>query len=122
MWFQPKVHSVDLTGGDDEPWLTREFIEIFKLWDTKTWRMFEWGSGSSTYWLTGRTKFLVSMDNDPVWHNFVKEVLQKASIQNVICCLESLNNTRYYDTILDYEPFDCILIDGRNRVDRTSVV
>lgn len=116
MWFPNKKESVILTGGADEPWLTREFIEIFKSWNTKDWSMFEWGTGSSTYWFSSKVKKLISMDNSPYWHQFTKEILEKAGVENTILHLESLSSDAYYNTIMNYNPFDCILVDGRNRV------
>jgi predicted O-methyltransferase YrrM len=107
---------ISKTGGADEPWLTRDFINIFSSWDTKEWTMFEWGTGASTYWFSQRVKFLVSMDNNPSWFNLTKGILEKALITNVDFHLQPLNIVAYYDTILKYSPFDCILIDGRNRV------
>jgi predicted O-methyltransferase YrrM len=56
------------------------------------------------------------MDHNPSWNSFVKEILEKASVQNAICYLEPLTSYKYYDTISEYEPFDCILVDGRNRI------
>jgi precorrin-6B methylase 2 len=107
-----------------EPWLSIDFINIFKSWDTSNWDMFEWGSGGSTIWFAQRVRSLVSIEHDINWYRVVKKGIVDLGLKNVELLLidpEATNNVSYrwegyVKSIFKYDGFDCILVDGRHRV------
>lgn len=100
---------------NQEPWLTKDFIEIFKCWNTSSWEMFEWGSGGSTLWFGQRVKRLHSVEHNEEWHKKVKTKLEEARLF-VDFHFIPLEDPRYISLIQEYGDFDCVLIDGRKRV------
>lgn len=98
------------------PWLNIGFVTKFSLWNTLDWTMFEWGAGGSTIWFAERVKKLISIEHDPAWFDSVKIVLEHKNLTNVDLFLIPIDSPEYWNSILTYDEFDCILVDGRNRV------
>ncbi len=101
---------------NQEPWLTKHFIESFKVMDTKDWSMFEWGSGGSTIWFGERVKRLISVEHDSEWYEKVRLEIARRQMLNVYLLSYALEDPCYINCVLDYGEFDCILVDGRMRV------
>lgn len=126
------------------PWLCITAIEFLKKYLSKDLIGVEFGSGSSTYFFCKRSKFVVSIEHNEVWHKLVKEKLEDKKIENVDYRLlpEStdglikkqpdflekwkidLNSysyrdsyAQYFNGLKEYEDnyFDYILVDGRAR-------
>jgi hypothetical protein len=101
---------------DSTPWLPSGMMELFESWDTKDLYMWEWGCGGSTPWFGERVKKLWSMEHDGDWYNKVKK--QCKDLENVYLMQKPLSGdyiteiTRFPDDF-----FDCIIVDGRNRVE-----
>jgi len=105
-----------LLNGVMLPWLNRyALIELLKL-DIKHWRVFEWGSGSSTLWWQDQVKEIISIEHNYIFYNMIKREIKE-------------NCTLYYRKLIRgkvcpyvygiHKPegqFDCVIIDGRNRV------
>ncbi|WP_419904827.1 class I SAM-dependent methyltransferase [Kiloniella sp.] len=133
-WFRSLFAIYDL---DDMvhlglPWWTFdavEFVESF-LEERKDARVFEWGSGASTIWLSKHSSEVVSVEHDPKWservgcliENFSNTTL-KAVPPKLSGCIRS-NRKGYEDQFFDdyvqsiHEEegkFDLIVIDGRAR-------
>lgn len=101
----------------ESPWLPPGFLEWFNELDTKDWVLFEWGSGYSTPWFANRVKKLYSIEHDSQWY---KKVLNLVEGRKNVEVLRFDVGSPQYITCIDRFPdrhFDCILIDGRRRVD-----
>jgi predicted O-methyltransferase YrrM len=98
------------------PWLNSEFVTKFSLWNTLDWTMFEWGAGGSTIWFAERVKKLISIEHDSAWFDSVRVVLKNRNLVNVDLFLIPKDSPEYWNSILNCGEFDCILVDGRNRV------
>lgn len=82
------------------PWYTKPFLDVLKTWDVSNWKVFEYGSGSSTLWWRKKAKLVHSIDSNQEWSVKVKSMFvndKKTFIE--------------YPTIEKYE-YDCIIIDG----------
>ncbi|MEH1907098.1 MAG: hypothetical protein V7L05_25845 [Nostoc sp.] len=97
----------------DHPWLTKDAIAILDSFFKKTDIGLEWGSGRSTIWSASRVQHLVSMENNPDWHNTVKEKLSQKKLSNTDCYLETEKDSyvgvvdKFQDKSLDFS-----LVDG----------
>lgn len=100
-----------------QPWLPRTFLDAFASWNTKTWKMFEFGSGFSTTWFAERVHTLWTLEHDRSWHGAVKKACDRKGLKNVHCLSIELG-TAYQNRIEKFEDgfFDFVLVDGRDRV------
>lgn len=124
---------------DEIPWITFGAIHWLKRKIKKHHRLFEWGSGGSTMFLSKRVKTLNTIEHDEGWFHQVKNALIQKNNSNVDLRLvqpskkiqrtkevftssspDYINSdfTRYCTSIdqFDYEYFDGVLVDGRARV------
>jgi predicted O-methyltransferase YrrM len=99
-----------------QPWLPKKFMELFESWETKDWKMWEFGSGFSTSWFARRVGTLWSIEHSHQWHESVKKACKKKS--NVHLLRKDLDKG-YAEKILEFQDkfFDFVLVDGRNRVE-----
>ncbi len=67
------------------PWLTADAIAILNTALRKTDNGLEYGSGSSTIWLSHRTNRLISIEHSPVWHRRVCETIEREELKDVVC-------------------------------------
>lgn len=120
----------------DLPWWPFSAIKYIegKLRDQQ-FKVFEWGSGASTVWLSRRVQSVVSVEHDVGWANTVNLELSKRELRNVSLCsippqnsdtpripsgksgFLNLDFSNYVDSITKFGNFDLIVIDGRARVD-----
>jgi protein O-GlcNAc transferase len=114
----------------DMPWMSSTEVSLLKEYITNK-NVFEYGSGSSTIWLSHHAKNVISVEHDNTWFDTVK---------NKISALKDCKNTRvmhiaasepWYEDgteneFADYiqaplicknELYDIFLVDGRARVD-----
>lgn len=117
----------------DTPWWTFEAAELVAahLAERPGARVFEWGSGASTAWLSRRAGDVVAVEHDSAWAAAVRplvgaraEVLTVppalaapgAGVRSAKSGFEGLDFTDYVAAI-DRQPgvFDLIVIDGRAR-------
>lgn len=119
----PKRHSLIATGGPEEPWITRDAISILDKIIKPSWKIAEWGMGSSTIWLARRCSLLISIDHNPVWFDEVTAEINRLCLEDkkIAKCKLDLRletNVEKYVTVLNSfseKTFDLILVDGRNR-------
>jgi hypothetical protein len=79
-------------------------------------RVFEWGSGASTVWLSRRSGEIISVEHNPVWFARLREEI--GDRENVALLHRSLDRDGrdYIETIGECGgSFDLIVIDGRQR-------
>jgi len=101
-----------------QPWLPRAMIDTFDSWDTKNWKMWEFGSGFSTAWFAERVQTLWSMEHTEYWHGAAKNACDRKGLKNVHLLLGK-RGLDYQEKITNYPDgvFDCVLVDGRDRVE-----
>lgn len=124
------------------PWLTYEAIDWLRNYLKPHMKVFEYGTGGSTIFISKRVKTLISVEHDRNWSESVNGALEQKRILNskVILQPPEQNNAerkygpksyisitfpeykgmsfKKYVTIIDNYPdlnFDLILIDGRAR-------
>jgi hypothetical protein len=71
------IYDLDDLAALDLPWWTFEskgIVEKF-LQTRPNSRVFEFGSGSSTFWLAKRAAEVISIEHDPIWAQKVNERL-----------------------------------------------
>jgi hypothetical protein len=134
------------------PWYTYPMIEFLPAVLRPEFRVFEYGSGASSIWWSGRVGGVVSVEHDVQWYRQVEKSIPKRNHTLVLREPNSMANTRhdpalepffrlrlieqttgdvardvrrglvwrpfrsYVTEILNYEPFDVIIIDGMARV------
>ncbi len=134
-WFRSLFSIYDLNDLVylDLPWWTFDsidFIEHF-LSSRNEAKVFEWGSGASTIWLSKRCSMVISVEHDMQWGKQVEDlVLQNypSTTLNVILpnCSGSIKSKKkgfenyffddYVKSIRKFNgKFDLIIIDGRAR-------
>ncbi|MBU3621108.1 hypothetical protein [Polynucleobacter sp. CS-Odin-A6] len=129
----------NLKQKDPLPWMyikAIHFIEFFLL-QKKEAVCFEWGSGTSTIWLSKHLKKVYSVDSNKVWCDAVKNELSNRNINNVNLTFEApivveggsnlhksywdspnTSYINYVNSISKYDfKFDLIIIDGESRVE-----
>ena len=79
-----------------------------------SWVIAEFGSGFSAPWFARRCAFLLSIEDNPVWHERVGFLLARNEIMNV---RHKLRDKTSYASLDDYPRnfFDFVLIDGSDR-------
>src|ERR1051325_11413300 len=101
-------------SGRPIPWYTYGAIDFLDGRVKSNMRIFEYGSGNSTLWWSGRTRCVVSCEHDRAWHASMKARLP-ANVDYLL--VELGDDGRYAKAITAHtEPFDIIVIDGRDRV------
>ncbi len=122
----------------DLPWWTLESTDIIErfLKGRGSVRIFEYGSGASTVWLTNRAAEVISVEHDADWAAEVQDALLAIGARARVHCVpaqtaspntdprhrsardgyEGLDFGAYVNSINDHEGrFDLIIIDGRCR-------
>jgi len=115
------------------PWWTFRSIEYVDSFLAKieSPSVFEWGSGSSTVWLSTRCHRVVSVEHDQVWANEISTILPRnvslkvregeelpggAVIRSSRKGFSHLDFSKYVNAISEEgEKYDLIIIDGRAR-------
>lgn len=67
----------------EAPWLTPAAIALLERMLLPTDRGLEFGSGRSTLWFARRIGRLISVEDDPAWHDRISRQLKELSLGNV---------------------------------------
>ncbi len=106
-----KGDFVDLSGNTI-PWYTYPAIEYLSRFDYKEKSVFEWGSGNSSVFWSGKALSVVSIESDKAWYEQVAE--KRLSNQQTILATEESD---YTGAILEQDTkYDIIVIDGGHRL------
>lgn len=126
------IYDLEDLARLDVPWWTFESAELVErfLADRTEARVFEWGSGSSSLWLSARAGTVISVEHDLEWAEAVRALARPnmrvvtvppvASTQPMTSSdkpgFEGLDFTDYVRAI-DAEDgeFDLVVVDGRAR-------
>jgi len=96
------------------PWVTYSFIDFIKERLNPQLTVFEFGSGSSTYFYAKHAGIVVSVEHDKEWYD--KIISTKPENAEMIYC-ELVTNGEYCRMPVKLEEtFDVIIVDGRDRV------
>lgn len=105
-----KWEAVD-KNGENIPWYTYPAIDYLKQLDLKEKKVFEFGSGSSSFFWANNAKEVYSVESDKRWY----ENIIKNKKENMHVVLKNIDET-YYNEILNYDfNFDIIVIDAKLR-------
>ena len=61
--------------GEPLPWITYPAIDFLTQFDFSDSRVFEWGSGFSTLWWSGRCKQITSVESNLSWIPYIRTML-----------------------------------------------
>ncbi|MDQ3655590.1 MAG: class I SAM-dependent methyltransferase [Chloroflexota bacterium] len=125
--FDRSCSAIDEWRHPEDPWLTRQAINLLESLLRASDEVLEFGSGRSTIWFARRVASVVTVEDDPAWHQEVGSRLTKAKLQNVeqILCGgkpaggdNSVSDTALYMDVLQQFPdrsIDIVLVDGQAR-------
>lgn len=98
----------------DRPMISYRATRCLNALIQPSWRIVEFGSGHSTPWLARRCEFLLSIEDDPVWHRRVSARLGRHGLRHV---RHELRAGPAYCSLAEFSDgyFDFALIDGSAR-------
>lgn len=67
---------------DEQPWITFPVIVILNRVLTKNSKVFEYGGGGSTLFLSKRAKEVYTVEHNPEWFDLLKSILEKKAVKN----------------------------------------
>lgn len=133
-WFRSlfAIYDLEDLSSLNLPWWTFDAVDAVEafLGETPGARVFEWGSGASTIWLSRLGARVTAVEHDPDWAKAVSEKTAEFAETKVIAVpsvstgeipsgkkgFEGQYFDSYVRAIRDHEgPFDLIVIDGRAR-------
>jgi hypothetical protein len=106
------------TLDSEMPWLPYRVLDRIEAELDSSSRVFEYGGGGSTVWLSKRVAQVITVEHDPGW----AEALTKAVATRAGCDVlyRSADNdyADYVNAINDWpdDHFDAVIVDGRQRV------
>jgi hypothetical protein len=128
----------------ESPWYTPKAIRFLQKKITKINRVFEYGCGNSSLWFAERVEEYTAVEHDQTWFTNVTSRLKEKKLTNasILFVPSDESNSEYdwkkewrYFTILKHPPikpefrqymstidqypdnhFDCIIVDGRERI------
>lgn len=133
------IYDLDDLVALDAPWWTFEAADTVErfLAGRRGARVFEWGSGASTVWLSRRGAVVHSVEHDAAWAEQMADVLPPSATLRLVPAVpalpagppgtppgarsakpgfEALDFTAYVAAIDDVPgPLDLVVIDGRAR-------
>jgi hypothetical protein len=120
---------------NDLPWMSKEEIELLLEIITDK-KVFEYGSGSSTLWLSKYAKSVISIEHDLSWFKTVESIIASCDNAKVfhVPPSESWDPSKGLDgTLTEFynyvnyplnvrEEYDVFLVDGRARIDCCDLI
>lgn len=100
--------------GNPIPWVTYSFIDFIKERITKDHKVFEFGSGNSTYFYAKYAASVVSVEHDKSWYDKIVNTKPENS-EMIFTELQTDGDYCRMPVSLD-KKFDIIIVDGRDRV------
>jgi len=100
------------SSGKAIPWYTYPAIEYLNHLDLSQMSVFEFGSGNSTLWWAGKTKSVISVEDDENWYNKVSSA--SGFLPDKIRYLLEKKKGNYINA-MPGNFFDIVIIDGKHR-------
>lgn len=114
-WVKSYKNKMPLdSAGEPVPWVTLPFIRFIENRINNKIRLFEYGSGNSTFYYAKRVKEVVSIEHDNEWVEIVK---RGKPVNAHIVHIELTDECDYQKAILKHGKFDMVIVDGRRRND-----
>jgi hypothetical protein len=114
-WFKAHDKESPVDANDKPiPWVTYSFIDFISPRLNKAHRVFEFGSGNSTFFYAQYAGRVVSVEHDQAWLN--KILAHKPDNAEMIFCELTKNGTYCRMPLSLGQTFDIIIVDGRDRV------
>lgn len=82
-WRQPENLVPHFIGNKCEPWWVRDAIFLIHHIMLPSWKVLEWGGGSSTVWFSSHAESVTTIEDSGDWVKDLGELLQKHNITNV---------------------------------------
>lgn len=101
-------------NGEPIPWVTYSFIDFIKDRMRKYHRVFEFGSGNSTFFYAKLAGKVVSVEHDHDWFNKISA--KKPANSEMIYCGLVPDGDYCRMPLSSDEKFHMIIVDGRDRV------
>lgn len=105
-----KAKTIATGRRSPKPWWPIKAIDITEALLSPKSRVLEFGSGSSTIWLSRRSAAVFSLEEDKVWFQVTHERLQHEGILNA--SVLHRHGESYYDIPIEWGSFDFVVIDG----------
>jgi len=114
-WFKAfdSKSAID-NKGNPIPWVTYSFIDFIRERIKKNHRVFEFGSGNSTFFYAEYAGAVVSVEHDKQWYD--KIVKNKPENSEMIFCELVRGGDYCHMPVKLGKKFDIIIVDGRDRV------
>jgi hypothetical protein len=102
------------SAGNPLPWFTYPSIEFLDSLAIDKARVFEWGSGHSSAYFSGRCSSIESVESDSCWYTYQASRLKPN--QSIVLC--DADSADYPSQIFrgKYAKYDIIIIDGKQRL------
>jgi len=100
--------------GNFIPWMNYSVVKFLEERLTHELKLFEYGSGYSSYFYAERVQSITSLEYDQEWYEHLKPNIP----DNVTMVLQKdIESGRYSQTINDMNnKYDLVVVDGRDRV------
>ena len=114
-WIASVLGSMPVDASEQPiPWYTYGAIDFLAGRVKDGMRVFEYGSGNSTLWWSGRTRQVVSCEHDKAWYDVMKGKVP-ANVDYTLIELD--RDGSYANAVAGHaDPFDVVVIDGRDRI------
>ena len=112
--------------ADKIPWITFSAIDFLKKISHPEMKVFEYGSGGSTFFWASRVKSVISVEHDRLWYDRIKMELDHQKINNAKYILKEPVGDPEYSRKNFGKPSDYISMDknydGKNFRDYVQVI
>ena len=129
--WRTKGFTPFITGNKCEPWWSRDIVYVISKLLNKNMKVLEYGSGTSTLWMSLFSKHILSMEGNKGWVDGLKNISNSLSIKNIDVFYERFGR-RYvepsyagifdnnignliWNNDIESHKIDFIVIDGRLR-------
>ena len=114
-WFKSFKNKASVDKNNNPiPWLTYPFIDFLNERLSKEMKIFEYGSGNSTFYYSERVNSVTSIEHNKNWYD---KILSKKSDNVILNFVPLVTNGKYCKSALESKiKFDIIIIDGEDRV------
>ena len=117
-----RTHVPVDAAGEPLPWMNYAAIEVLESILDPSTRVFEYGSGYSTAWLSRRCRSVDAVEHDPEWWERVRSLEHgRLSVRCVACVGDALDAPADDAYVNAPEaagggvPFDIVIVDGMAR-------
>lgn len=114
-WIQSVKQMAPIDSNYEKiPWMNYQSVRFIKERFKKDFKVFEYGSGYSTFFYANMVKSVTSIEHNVEWYNKIKDEIPK----NAKLLFDAKYESESYASSVKQEGFlyDVVIIDGRSRV------